>query len=67
MTDNAIVFLFRTIMISESRYAVTLFRSCQNLLLYPTLHFLLILTTKTTVPRYTTQILGIRISLRNSG
>ena len=67
MTKSVIVFLFEAITISGSRYAVTLFRSCQNLLLYPTLHFLLILTTKTTVPRYTTQILGIRFSLRNSG
>ena len=46
MTDNILVFLFEAITISESRYTVTLFRSCQNLLLYPTLHFLLMLTTK---------------------
>jgi hypothetical protein len=61
MTENTVVFLFRMIRISESRYAVTLFRSCQNLLLYHAINFFLMLTTKCsltvsklTVSQYTT-------------
>ena len=65
MTEDMSAFLFRAFTISESRYVVTLFRSCQNLLLYHTIHFFLMLTTKcsltvskSTVPRYTTIVLG---------
>jgi hypothetical protein len=65
MTENIATFLFRIVTISESHYAVNLFQSCQNLLLYHTIHFLLILTTKqqshgkeNMFPQYTTVILG---------
>ena len=63
MTENMLAFSFQTLKISESHYVVTLFRSCQNLLLYHTIHFFLMLTTKcltvskSTVPQYTMVIL----------
>jgi hypothetical protein len=46
ITENTVVFSFQTIRIYESHYAVTLFRSCQKLLLYHTIHFSLMHTTK---------------------
>ena len=58
MTEDVAAFLILAIAIDVPRYAITLFQSCQNLLLYQRLHFFLMLTTKQLLQ--VPNLLGIR-------